>query len=278
MEINSKTISFEFFPPKTDLGKEKLISIAKNLEDLSPEYFSVTFGAGGSTQEGTLNTCLAMKESTDIDPCPHISGVGSTKQEIKSILDTYVRAGFKRLVVLRGDLPSGVGGYSEFPYANVLVEYIKNSYNNQFYIEVGAYPEVHPQALSADKDFEHFTNKVKAGADGAITQFFFLAEAYYDFADRCEKANLNIPITPGLITITNKDSLLRMAGNCGAKIPNKIIEDLEKLNEEDVVKYGIEFLTNLSNDLLAFGAPGIHFYTINQLEPTKTIVESLRSE
>jgi methylenetetrahydrofolate reductase (NADPH) len=276
MEINSKTISFEFFPPKTDLGEEKLISLARNLEDLSPEYFSVTYGAGGSTQEGTLNTCLAIMEHTGIDVCPHISGVGSTKKEIASILDAYAEAGFKRLVVLRGDLPSGVGGYSEFPYAKDLVEYIKNSYNNQFHIEVGAYQEVHPQAASADKDFEYFVDKVKAGADGAITQFFFLADAYYEFANKCEKANLNIPITPGLITITNKDSLIRMAGNCGAKIPNKIIQDIESLNEEDVVKYGIEFITNLSNNLLDFGAPGIHFYTINQLEPTKTIVESLR--
>ncbi len=276
MEINSKTISFEFFPPKTDLGEEKLISLARNLEDLSPEYFSVTFGAGGSTQEGTLNTCLSIKEHTQVDPCPHISGVGSTKKEISSILDSYAEASFKRLVVLRGDLPSGVGGYSEFPYAKDLVEYIKNSYNNQFHIEVGAYPEVHPQAASPEKDFEYFVDKVKAGADGAITQFFFLADAYYEFANKCEKANLNIPITPGLITITNKDSLIRMAGNCGAKIPNKIIQDIESLNEEDVVKYGIEFITNLSNNLLDFGAPGIHFYTINQLEPTKTIVESLR--
>jgi methylenetetrahydrofolate reductase (NADPH) len=276
METNSKNLSFEFYPPKTDLGNEKLVSVAKELALFKPEYFSVTFGAGGSTQEGTFNTCLALQNKTSIEPCAHISGVTSGKGQIKSILDSYKEAGFKKLVVLRGDLPSGVGGYGDFVYAKDLLEYIKSLYGNQFHIEVGAYPEVHPQAKSADDDFIHFSNKVKAGADGAITQFFFAPEAYYEFMDRSEKANLGIPITPGLITITNKESLLRMAISCGAKIPKKIIEDLDKLNEEDVTKYGIDILTKLAEDLLSFGAPGIHFYTINKLEPTKTIVESLK--
>ena len=179
-------------------------------------------------------------------------------------------------MVLRGDLPSGVGGYGDFPYAKDLLEYIKSVYGNQFHIEVGAYPEVHPQAKSADDDFIHFSNKVKAGADGAITQFFFLPEAYYEFMERSEKENLGIPITPGLIAITNKESLLRMASNCGAKIPKKIIKDLDSLNDEDVAKYGIDVLTKLGEDLLSFGAPGIHFYNINKVEPTKAIVESLK--
>ena len=275
METNSKKLSFEFYPPKTNQGNEKLISVAKELELLKPEYFSVTFGAGGSTQEGTFNTCLALKNQTSIPPCAHISGVTSNKEEIKSILDSYEEAGFKKLVVLRGDLPSGVGGYGDFPYAKDLLEYIKSNYDNKFHIEVGAYPEIHPQAKSAEEDFIHFSNKVRAGADGAITQFFFLAEAYYEFIERCEKENLRIPITPGLITITNKESLFRMADNCGAKIPQKIINDLELLNEEDVTKYGIDVLTQLGQDLLSNGAPGIHFYTIDKLEPTKAIVESL---
>ena len=276
METNSKNLSFEFYPPRTDPGNEKLISVAKELELFKPEYFSVTFGAGGSTQEGTFNTCLALKNQTTVSPCAHISGVTASKEEIKSILDSYKEAGFKRLVVLRGDLPSGVGGYGDFPYAKDLLEYIKSVYGNQFHIEVGAYPEVHPQAKSADDDFIHFSNKVKAGADGAITQFFFLPEAYYEFMERSEKENLGIPITPGLIAITNKESLLRMASNCGAKIPKKIIKDLDSLNDEDVAKYGIDVLTKLGEDLLSFGAPGIHFYTINKLEPTKAIVESLK--
>ena len=275
METNSKKLSFEFYPPKTNPGNEKLISVAKELELLKPEYFSVTFGAGGSTQEGTFNTCLAIKDKTNIPPCAHISGVTSNKEEIKSILDSYKAAGFKKLVVLRGDLPSGVGGYGEFPYAKDLLEFIKSSYGNEFHIEVGAYPEVHPQASSAEDDFIHFSNKVRAGADGAITQLFFVADAYYDFIERCEKANLGIPITPGLITITNKDSLLRMANNCGANIPQNIIDDLDRLEEEDVAKYGIDVLTQLGENLLSNGAPGIHFYTINKLEPTKAIVESL---
>ena len=276
METNSKNLSFEFYPPKTDLGNEKLISVAKELALFKPEYFSVTFGAGGSTQEGTFNTCLALQNKTNVEPCAHISGVTSDKEQIKSIIDSYKEAGFKKLVVLRGDLPSGVGGYGDFIYAKDLLEYIKSLYGNQFHLQVGAYPEVHPQAKSADDDFIHFSNKVKAGADGAITQFFFSPEAYYKFMDRSEKANLGIPITPGLITITNKESLLRMAISCGAKIPKKIIKDLDKLNEEDVTKYGIDVLTKLAEDLLLFGAPGIHFYTINKLEPTKAIVESLK--
>ena len=276
METNSKNLSFEFYPPKTDLGKEKLISVTKELALFKPEYFSVTFGAGGSTQEGTFNTCLALQNKTNVEPCAHISGVTSDKEQIKSILDSYKEAGFKKLVVLRGDLPSGVGGYGDFIYAKDLLEYIKSLYGNQFHLQVGAYPEVHPQAKSAEDDFIHFSNKVKAGADGAITQFFFSPEAYYEFMDRSEKANLGIPITPGLITITNKESLLRMAISCGAKIPKKIIEDLDRLNDEDVIKYGIDVLTKLGEDLLSFGAPGIHFYTINKLEPTKAIVESLK--
>ena len=276
METNSKNLSFEFYPPKTDLGKEKLISVTKELALFKPEYFSVTFGAGGSTQEGTFNTCLALQNKTSVEPCAHISGVTADKEQIKSILESYKEAGFKKLVVLRGDLPSGIGGYGDFIYAKDLLEYIKSLYGNQFHIEVGAYPEVHPQAKSAEDDFIHFSNKVKAGAEGAITQFFFSPEPYYEFMDRSEKANLGIPITPGLITITNKESLLRMAYSCGAKVPKKIIKDLDKLNDEDVTKYGIDVLTKLADDLLSFGAPGIHFYTINKLEPTKAIVESLK--
>ena len=276
METNSKNLSFEFYPPKTDLGNEKLLSLAKELALFKPEYFSVTFGAGGSTQQGTFNTCLALQNKTNVEPCAHISGVTSNKEQIKSILDSYKEAGFKKLVVLRGDLPSGVGGYGDFKYAKDLLEYIKSLYGNQFHLEVGAYPEVHPQAKSAEDDFIHFSNKVKAGADGAITQFFFSPEAYYEFMDRSEKANLGIPITPGLITITNKESLLRMASNCGAKIPKEVVKDLDGLNDEDVIKYGIDVITKLGEDLLSFGAPGIHFYTINKLEPTKAIVESLK--
>ena len=276
METNSKNLSFEFYPPKTDLGNEKLLSLAKELALFKPEYFSVTFGAGGSTQQGTFNTCLALQNKTNVEPCAHISGVTSNKEQIKSILDSYKEAGFKKLVVLRGDLPSGVGGYGDFKYAKDLLEYIKSLYGNQFHLQVGAYPEVHPQAKSADDDFIHFSNKVKAGADGAITQFFFSPEAYYEFMDRSEKANLGIPITPGLITITNKESLLRMASNCGAKIPKEVVKDLDGLNDEDVIKYGIDVITKLGEDLLSFGAPGIHFYTINKLEPTKAIVESLK--
>ena len=276
MEGNSKIVSFEFFPPKTDSGKEKLISVAKTFKKISAEYFSVTFGAGGSTKAGTLETCVELYNSTKTLTVPHISGIGSTKEDIKDILDEYVELGFKRLMVLRGDLPSGFGPIGEFSYAIDLINFIREHYENYFYIGVGAYPEVHPEALNAQEDLNYFVEKVNAGANGAVTQFFYDPSSYIDFINECNKKGVTTAITPGIMPIKNKDSLIRMSKSCGAKLPNSLVSKLSEFdNEEDITKFGIDYVTGLCQELLDNEAPGLHFYTINQIEPTKEIIRSL---
>lgn len=273
MAKNSKTFSFEFFPPKTDSGLENLTSLAQKLETVPADYFSVTFGAGGSTQQGTLDTCKSIFDSTKIPVAPHISGIGSDKESIARALQAYKEYGFKRLVVLRGDLPSGYGSIGDFPYAIDLIEFIQAKFDNYFEIEVGAYPETHPEAKSPEDDIKHFCEKVSAGANGAVTQFFFDADVYFRFIDNCAKLGVEQPITPGIMPIMSKDGLMRMAGNCGAKIPSSLIDSLEKFeNEEDLKKFGVEYIASLTQTLLDNGAPGIHFYTINQLNPTNQII------
>ena len=273
MAKNSKTYSFEFFPPKTDSGLENLTSLAQKLETVPADYFSVTFGAGGSTQQGTLDTCKSIFDSTKVPVAPHISGIGSDKESIARTLQAYKEYGFKRLVVLRGDLPSGYGSIGDFPYAIHLIEFIHTEFDNYFEIEVGAYPETHPEAKSPEDDIKHFCEKVSAGANGAVTQFFFDADVYFRFIDNCAKLGVEQPITPGIMPIMSKDGLMRMAGNCGAKIPSSLIDSLEKFeNEEDLKKFGVEYIASLTQTLLDNGAPGIHFYTINQLNPTNQII------
>lgn len=273
MAKNSKTYSFEFFPPKTDSGLENLTSLAQKLETVPADYFSVTFGAGGSTQQGTLDTCKSIFDSTKVPVAPHISGIGSDKESIARALQAYKEYGFKRLVVLRGDLPSGYGSIGDFPYAIDLIEFIQAKFDNYFEIEVGAYPETHPEAKSPEDDIKHFCEKVSAGANGAVTQFFFDADVYFRFIDNCAKLGVEQPITPGIMPIMSKDGLMRMAGNCGAKIPSSLIDSLEKFeNEEDLKKFGVEYIASLTQTLLDNGAPGIHFYTINQLNPTNQII------
>ncbi len=273
MAKNSKTFSFEFFPPKTDSGLENLTSLAQKLETVPADYFSVTFGAGGSTQQGTLDTCKSIFDSTKVPVAPHISGIGSDKESIARALQAYKEYGFKRLVVLRGDLPSGYGSIGDFPYAIHLIEFIQTKFDNYFEIEVGAYPETHPEAKSPEDDIKHFCEKVSAGANGAVTQFFFDADVYFRFIDNCAKLGVEQPITPGIMPIMSKDGLKRMAGNCGAKIPSSLIDSLEKFeNEEDLKKFGVEYIASLTQTLLDNGAPGIHFYTINQLNPTNQII------
>ena len=273
MAKNSKTFSFEFFPPKTDSGLENLTSLAQKLETVPADYFSVTFGAGGSTQQGTLDTCKSIFDSTKVPVAPHISGIGSDKESIARTLQAYKEYGFKRLVVLRGDLPSGYGSIGDFPYAIHLIEFIQTKFDNYFKIEVGDYPETHPEAKSPEDDIKHFCEKVSAGANGAVTQFFFDADVYFRFIDNCAKLGVEQPITPGIMPIMSKDGLMRMAGNCGAKIPSSLIDSLEKFeNEEDLKKFGVEYIASLIQTLLDNGAPGIHFYTINQLNPTNQII------
>ncbi len=269
--------SFEFFPPKTEKGKENLINLIKRLSHFSPEYFSVTYGAAGSTRKGTLETCVSIKNLGQ-NTCPHLSGIGSSKSEIKEILNEFKGYGLTRVVALRGDLPSGIGGFGDFPYALDLIKFIKRE-QESFSIEVAAYPEVHPDAESENTDFENFLNKVEAGADGAITQFFFEEDSYFKFVEKCEKENVTIPIIPGIMPIHDFESLVRMAKNCSANVPLWLKEGMQKYsNNEDRLMYGVEVITKLCQKLLRFGAPGIHFYTVNREEPTSLIIKNLESK
>jgi methylenetetrahydrofolate reductase (NADPH) len=276
MAENSKTLSFEFFPPKTPLGQEKLVKTAQNFEDLGAEYFSVTFGAGGSTQQGTLDTCSSLFNSTKTPIAPHISGIGSDKDLISLTLNQYKDRGFKKLVVLRGDLPSGFGAIGDFPYAVDLIDYINIEFENYFEIEVGAYPETHPEAISPEQDIKYFCEKMSRNIQGAVTQFFYDPEVYFRFIENCQKYGCDKPITPGIMPITNKDALIRMASNCGAKIPESLLQKIDSYsNEEDIEKFGSDYVSSLVRTLINNGAPGIHFYTINKLEPTKHIIDLL---
>ena len=276
MEKNSKTFSFEFFPPKTASGSQKLIDIAKIFEAVPADYFSVTFGAGGSTQQGTLDACGSLFDATKTPIAPHISGIGSDKESISHALNAYKDKGLKKLVVLRGDLPSGHGSIGDFRYAVDLIDYINEEYDNYFEIEVGAYPETHPEAVSPEDDLKYFCEKMSREVQGAVTQFFFDTDVYFRFVENCKKLGCEKPITPGIMPISNKDALIRMANNCGAKLPNSLIEQLDSYSEEeDIKKFGIDYISSLVQELLKKGAPGIHFYTINQLEPTKLILDNL---
>ena len=276
MEKNSKTISFEFFPPKTASGSQKLIDLAKIFEAVPADYFSVTFGAGGSTQQGTLDTCRSLFDATKTPIAPHISGIGSDKESISHALNTYKDKGLKKLVVLRGDLPSGHGSIGDFRYAIDLIDFINEEYDNYFEIEVGAYPETHPEAVSPDHDLKYFCEKMSREVQGAVTQFFFDTDVYFKFVENCKKLGCDKPITAGIMPISNKDALIRMANNCGAKLPDSLIKQLDSYSEEeDIKKFGVDYVSSLVQELIKKGAPGIHFYTINQLEPTKLILDNL---
>ncbi len=268
--------SFEFFPTKTAEGAEKLALVRDQLSILNPLYFSVTYGAGGSTQEGTINTVMSIKEA-GFAAAPHLSCIGSTREGIKAILDTFVSKGIDRIVALRGDLPSGHRDVGEFRYANELVEFIRAETGDHFHIDVAAYPEVHPQAKNSKTDLDHFVNKMNAGANGAITQYFFNLDSYLYFVDSCEKAGLNKPIVPGIMPITNYSRLAGFSDMCGAEIPRWLSKRLESYGDDiDAIKaLGLEVVSGLCEQLLAAGAPGIHFYTLNQSKATLEICHNL---
>lgn len=273
-----RTFSFEFFPPKTDEGKEKLRAVRDKLGILNPKYFSVTFGAGGSTQQGTLEAVLEIQQA-GYEAAPHISCIGTKKQVITELLDTYKSNGIKHLVALRGDLPSGSGNVSggDFNYANELVQFIRQAYGDHFFIEVAAYPEVHPQARSAISDLENFKRKIDAGANSALTQYFFNPDAYYRFVDESEKLGVNVPIVPGIMPITNYTQLARFSDMCGAEIPRWIRKRLEAFGDDkDAIRqFGEEVVTSLCEQLLHAGAPGLHFYTLNQSAATLALWNNL---
>ena len=272
----NQPISFEFFPPKSEEGREKLLAVSQQLGQLEPAYFSVTFGAGGSTQQGTIDTVLDIKNQ-GFSAAPHLSCVGSTKDNIRKILANYKKHGIDQIVALRGDIPSGTLDIGEFRYANELVEFIRKETGDHFHIEVGAYPEVHPQAANAQSDLLNFKRKVEAGADSAITQYFFNVDAYARFVEDCKKFGLTIPIVPGIMPITNYAQLARFSDMCGAEIPRWIRKRLEGFadDRESIKAFGIDVVSELCQSLLEGGAPGLHFYSMNQAEASLTICRHL---
>ncbi len=269
-------ISFEFFPPNTDAGREKLLGVRDALAERRPRFFSVTYGAGGSTQHRTLDTVRRMRES-GITTAPHLSCIGSEKSQLRDLLARYREEGIDRLVALRGDLPSGMGGIGELRYANELVEFIREETGDHFEVAVAAYPESHPQAPSFEHDLTNFARKMQAGADLAITQYFFSAEAYFHFVDRARALGVEAPIVPGIMPITNYTKLARFSDACGAEIPRWVRKQLEAYGDdsESIAAFGEEVVSRLCQRLLDGGAPGLHFYTLNQAAPALRILDNL---
>lgn len=272
-----KVFSAEFFPPRDLAGQEKLVRSAKALMSLDLGYVSVTFGAGGSTRSGTAEA-VAILQNLGFDVAPHLSCIGATKAEIAEVLDNYQTKGINRIVALRGDLPSGMGGdVGELRYASDLVKFIREHSGDTFRLEVAAYPEMHPQATSFQEDIDHFVYKVDQGADAAITQYFFNADAYFNFVERVQKAGVTIPIVPGIMPITNSTQLLRFSNMCGAEVPRWIRLRLADFGDDraSIRDFGLEVISKLSQDLLDGGAPSLHFYTLNGAETTMKIVNNL---
>ena len=269
--------SFEFFPPKTMEGQEKLRRTRDRLAALKPRFFSVTFGAGGSTRDRTFETVLEIQRDSGIDAAPHLSCIGSTPESVGDILAQYREAGIRRIVALRGDMPSGMSGPGHFSYANELVAFIREQHGDHFRIEVACYPEIHPQAEDADADLENFRRKVEAGADSAITQYFFNPDAYFRFVDRCEALGMEIPIVPGVMPIMNFKQLARFSDACGAEIPRWLRKRLITFGDdrESLQAFGVDVVTELCSDLLEGGAPGLHFYTLNAAGLTERIWDNL---
>jgi methylenetetrahydrofolate reductase (NADH) len=273
MSTIQRTFSFEFFPPKSDEAVQKLRAARTRLAQVRPHFFSVTYGAGGSTREGTVNTVLEM-HAAGLPVAPHISCIGSNEQTIRQLLQAYQKVGIRRLVTLRGDLPSGMAaGSPRFRYASDLVEFVRAETDRWFSIEVAAYPEVHPQAKTAAEDLANFVRKMRAGADSAITQYFFNPDAYLRFVQDARRAGVHEPIVPGVMPITNFVQLARFSDACGAEIPRWLRRRLEAFGDdrESIRAFGLDVVTSLCERLLAEGAPGLHFYTMNLAEPTLAI-------
>ncbi|MDU9410936.1 MULTISPECIES: methylenetetrahydrofolate reductase [NAD(P)H] [Pseudomonas] len=271
--------SFEFFPTKTEAGHEKLLNTARQLASYKPDFFSCTYGAGGSTRDRTLNTVLQLDGDVKVPTAPHLSCVGDSKADLRSLLGQYKAAGIKRIVALRGDLPSGMGMASgELRHANELVEFIRAETGDHFHIEVAAYPEVHPQARNFEDDLANFARKAKAGADSAITQYFFSADCYFYFVDRVRKLGVDLPIVPGIMPITNYSKLARFSDACGAEIPRWVRKQLEAYGDdlESIQAFGEQVVSEMCERLLQGGAPGLHFYTLNQAEPSLAIWNNLK--
>jgi methylenetetrahydrofolate reductase (NADPH) len=279
METQSRhprEFSFEFFPPKTPEGVEKLRATRRQLAQLKPHFFSVTFGAGGSTRDRTLETVLEI-QAEGSDASPHISCIASTRADIAATLELYKSHGIRHIVALRGDLPSGLASFGELRYASELVEFIREKTGDWFTIEVACYPEMHPQARSPQEDIRNFKHKVDAGANSAITQYFFNADCYFRFIDDCEAIGIGIPIVPGIMPISNFSQLARFSDACGAEIPRWIRLRLQSFGDDSasIRAFGLDVVTDLCDRLLTAGAPGLHFYTLNQAGLTSTIWQRL---
>ena len=269
-------ISFEFFPPKTAEGTAKLLTVRQELYALKPQFFSVTYGAGGSTQDGTLQQVQSILQD-GFDAAPHFSCIGTTRDTVRAQLAAFKAAGISRMVALRGDLPSGHGTFGEFRYASELVECIRQESGEHFHIEVGCYPEVHPQAKSPQADVQAYVTKVKAGANSAITQYFFNSDAYFRFVDEAYKMGADIPVVAGIMPITSSSQLMRFSDACGAEIPRWIRLRLQSFGDDtaSIKAFGLEVVSDLCEQLRNGGAPGLHFYTMNQSTAVTAICRNL---
>ncbi len=277
MPTSRPRISFEYFPPRTEEGKIKLLQeTTPALNVLNPAFFSVTYGASGTTRDTTLGVVSAIREM-GIDVAPHLSFGGDDEGAIGALVDTYVQRGINRIVALRGDMPSGISSASQLVYASELVAFIRERTGDHFQIEVAAYPEIHPEAKSYDSDIQYLKGKLDAGANSAITQYFFNVESYFYFLDQCAAAGISKPIYAGIMPIINFANLARFSRNCGAEIPRWICQRVEGYgdDQDSIRKFGIEIVTQICQTLLDSGAPGIHFYTMNQVEPTREIYHNL---
>ena len=276
MNSNNIPVSIEFFPPKTPEGVEKLAVVRQKLYTLKPDFFSVTYGAGGSTQDGTLQTVQAIL-ADGFAAAPHFSCIGATRASVRAQMADFKAAGIQRMVALRGDLPSGYGAFGEFKYASEMIEFIRSETGNHFHIEVGCYPEVHPQAKSPEADLQAYLTKVSAGATSAITQYFFNSDAYFRFLEDTERMGAAIPVVPGIMPIISSSQLMRFSDACGAEIPRWIRLRLQAFGDDtaSIKAFGLDVVTDLCEQLRAGGAPGLHFYSMNQSAATIEICKRL---
>lgn len=273
----SQKFSLEFFPPRTEAGMDKLKTVIADLGQLAPDYMSVTYGAGGTTQAKTLETVKYIQQQTHFDAAPHLTCIGASQESILALLDNYEAMGVKRIVALRGDLPSGMMDPGEFKYASDLVAFIRQERGDQFHLEVAAYPETHPQARNCEVGINWFKHKVNQGADSAITQYFYNVDSYLYFIENCERHGIDLPIVPGIMPITNYENLIRFSEGCGAEVPRWLKCRLESFEDDNasLLSFGQDVVSDLCQKLLDAGAPGIHFYSMNQTQPTLDIVKNL---
>ena len=273
---NTPSVSFEFFPPRTEEGVLKLDKTVKTLSEFTPEFFSVTFGAGGSTKTKTLETVLSIKSSNN-NAVPHLSCISASKEDIRNLLNEYKAHDINHLIALRGDNPSGAISNGDFKFANDLISFIREETGDYFHIQAGAYPEYHPEADSAEDDLNNFKRKIEAGANSAITQFFFNADAYFRFIEECQKRSVTVPIIPGIMPIYNIKQLSRFASNCGAEIPRWLRLKLECYDDDiqSLRDYGVDVISELCETLIQYGVPGIHFYTLNESKIVSKIIKNI---